>query len=178
MRHIVNVGFATVCFHWMAVLHRTCKIFKPVTMYIDLRKLKCARVHHDDIIHWNGIMWYAHLHTQRLSQSVNNNNNTHPHARRPECSVPILPSARMSEGAVVGDCDRLSLQQESFFRVYFFTAGDLDASSAQCKSASWGVTVIETEYSDSISQNGWVFFRLIRYVIDVCTATERHSKLH
>lgn len=77
-------------------------------------------------------MWYAHLHTQRLSQSVNNNNNTHPHAR----SVPILPSARMSEGAVVGDCDRLSLQQESFFRVYSFTAGDLDASSAQCKSAS------------------------------------------
>ena len=50
---------------------------------------------------------------------------THPN--RPECSVPISPSASMSEGEAVGACDLSGLQEESSYSEYSYIARDLDA---------------------------------------------------
>lgn len=102
---------------------------------------------------------YAHRDTDFLRHSKLHEDTQ---TRRPECSVPISPSASMSGGGAVGGCDLSGLQQESSFWEYSFIAGHLDAYhqlSAEVLAMDWllslkGLDIITHHQPLSVSTGG------------------------
>lgn len=90
-------------------------------VFVYLKNIENCCIREKNGMHSN-VLRYSQIFSHTQSHS-----NKHKHTDRTECSVPISPSASMSEVEAVGGCDLSGLQQESSFWEYSFIAGDLDA---------------------------------------------------